>query len=127
MSINTKLINAQVTKALNDYGVEFTVYRDIYKEDAIGCKELIEPKREIGKIYGLVDNSTSSSTSVDDRKGFLKDTVTSSFYVPYSKDILIQENDYIMVDNTFYQLGEFVDVAHYNLLFQISAKRIDFE
>ena len=50
----------KVVNAINSYGYLVPIYRDIYKEDELGCKVLTESKSYISDIQCIIDNSSSS-------------------------------------------------------------------
>ena len=37
----------------------------------------------------------------------------------------LQENDYLEIDGVYYRVGIFLDLVHYNLLYQIPVERIE--
>ena len=117
----------KVVNAINSYGYLVPIYRDIYKEDELGCKVLVEQKSYVNDIQCIIDNSSSSRSKsiVDTGRGVVKGTSYATLYTPYDQELPLQENDLILYENCFYKVVEITDVVHYNILYQISLERID--
>ena len=117
----------KVVNAINSYGYLVPIYRDIYEEDELGCKVLAESKSYISDIQCIIDNSSSSKSKsiVDTGRGVVKGTSYATLYTPYSQELPLQENDFLLYENCFYKVIEITDVVHYNILYQISLERID--
>ena len=125
--MNINAIKSKVDAVINRYGTEIKVYRDIYSEDEYGCKNLDENMAYIGTIKGIIDNASSSRlpTKTNERQGIVKLDASATLYIPYEKDILIQEDDYLEIDEVYYRVGIFLDIVHYNLLYEIPIERIE--
>ena len=117
----------KVVNAINSYGYLVPIYRDIYEEDELGCKILVEQKSHIDNIQCIIDNSSSSRSKsiVDTGRGVVKGTSYATLYTPYNQELPLQENDLLLYENCFYKVIEITDVVHYNILYQISLERID--
>lgn len=125
--MNINAIKSKVDVVINQYGTEIKVYRDIYSEDEYGCKNLNENMAYIGTIKGIIDNASSSRlpTKTNERQGIVELDASATLYMPYEKDILIQEDDYLEIDGIYYRVGIFLDIVHYNLLYEIPIERIE--
>ena len=117
----------KVVNAINSYGYLVPIYRDIYKEDELGCKVLTESKSYISDIQCIIDNSSSSrgKNIADTGRGVVKGTSYATLYTPYIAELPLQEDDFILYENCFYKVVEITDIVHYNILYQISLERID--
>ena len=117
----------KVVNAINSYGYSVPIYRDIYEEDELGCKILVEQKSHIDNIQCIIDNSSSSRSKsiVDTGRGVVKGTSYATLYTPYIAELPLQENDFILYENCFYKVIEITDVVHYNILYQVSLERVD--
>ena len=117
----------KVVNAINSYGYLVPIYRDIYEENELGCKILVEQKSHIDNIQCIIDNSSSSRSKsiVDTGRGVVKGTSYATLYTPYIAELPLQENDFILYENCFYKVIEITDVVHYNILYQVSLERID--
>lgn len=125
--MNINAIKSKVDAVINQYGTEIKVYRDIYSEDEYGCKNLDENMTYIGTIKGIIDNASSSRlpTKTNERQGIVELDASATLYIPYEKDILVQEDDYLEIDGVYYRVGIFLDIVHYNLLYEIPIERIE--
>ena len=125
--MNINAIKSKVDAVINQYGTEIKVHRDIYSEDEYGCKNLNENMAYIGTIKGIIDNASSSRlpTKTNERQGIIELDASATLYIPYEKDILIQEDDYLEIDGVYYRVGIFLDIVHYNLLYEIPIERIE--
>ena len=119
----------KVVNAINSYGYLVPIYRDIYEEDELGCKILVEQKSHIDNIQCIIDNSSSgrSKNKVDTGRGVVKGTSYATLYTPYVKELSLQEDDFILHEDCFYKVIEITDVVHYNILYQVSLERIDID
>ena len=117
----------KVVNAINSYGYLVPIYRDIYEEDELGCKILVEQKSHIDNIQCIIDNSSSarSKNKVDTGRGIVKGTSYATLYTPYVKELSLQEDDFILYEDCFYKVIEITDVVHYNILYQASLERVD--
>lgn len=117
----------KVVNAINSYGYLVPIYRDIYEEDELGCKILVEQKSHIDNIQCIIDNSSSarSKNKVDTGRGIVKGTSYATLYTPYVKELSLQEDDFILHEDCFYKVVQITDVVHYNILYQVSLERID--
>ena len=117
----------KVVNAINSYGYSVPIYRDIYEEDELGCKILVEQKSHIDNIQCIIDNSSSSrgKNIADTGRGVVKGTSYATLYTPYNQELPLQENDLLLYENCFYKVIEITDVVHYNILYQVSLERVD--
>ena len=123
MSNLSAVVLPQVVKAINEYGVEVTVYRDIY-ENVIGVRTLVEEKREVAKIKIVIDNSNTSSTNNAryTKDGIISPQGTATLYYAFDSEVNLIKDDYIIIDNLVYILGVPSNLLHYNILYQVTAE-----
>ena len=119
----------KVVNAINSYGYLVPIYRDIYEEDELGCKILVEQKSHIDNIQCIIDNSSSSrgKNIADTGRGVVKGTSYATLYTPYIAELPLQEDDFILYENCFYKIIEITDIVHYNILYQVSLERVDID
>lgn len=128
---NRQTIQASVIKkvqsAINNYGYQVPIYRDIYQVDAMGCKTLKEEMSYIQDLQCVIDNSSSgrSKSVINNDQGIIKGFSYATLYATYTEDFPLQEDDFIVYENAYYKVLEIIDVVHYNLLYQVSLERID--
>ena len=117
----------KVVNAINSYGYLVPIYRDIYEEDELGCKVLVEQKSYVNDIQCIIDNSSSSKSKniADTGRGVVKGTSYATLYTPYNQELPLQEDDLILYENCFYKVVEITDIVHYNILYQVSLERVD--
>ena len=117
----------KVVNAINSYGYLVPIYRDIYEEDELGCKVLVEQKSYVNDIQCIIDNSSSSKSKniADTGRGVVKGTSYATLYTPYNQELPLQEDDLILYENCFYKVIEITDIVHYNILYQVSLERVD--
>lgn len=123
MSNLSAVVLPQVVKAINEYGVEVTVYRDIY-ENVIGVRTLVEEKREVAKIKIVIDNSNTSSTNNAryTKDGIISPQGSATLYYAFDSEVNLIKDDYIIIDNLVYILGVPSNLLHYNILYQVTAE-----
>ena len=64
----------KVVNAINNYGYNVPIYRDIYGEDELGCKVLQEPNVYIDDIVCIIDNSGGRvKSTVNTNRGIVKE------------------------------------------------------
>jgi len=130
---NRQTIQAGVIKkvqsAINNYGYQVPIYRDIYEVDAMGCKVLKEEMVHVQDLQCVIDNSSSgrSKSITNNDQGIIKGYSYATLYATYVKDFPLQEDDFIVYDNAYYKVLEIINVVHYNLLYQVSLERIDLD
>lgn len=119
----------KVQSAINSYGYLVPIYRDIYEVDAMGCKVLKEEMVHVQDLQCVIDNSSSgrSKSVTNNDQGIIKGYSYATLYATYVKDFPLQEDDFIVYENTYYKVLEIIDVVHYNLLYQVSLERIDLD
>lgn len=119
----------QVQNAINNYGYQVPIYRDIYEVDAMGCKVLKEEMVHVQDLQCVIDNSSSgrSKSITNNDQGIIKGYSYATLYATYVKDFPLQEDDFIVYDNAYYKVLEIINVVHYNLLYQVSLERIDLD
>ena len=128
MSINIPAIHAQVLSAINEYGYDIEIYRDIYETDELGCKTLTKPFTSIGTIRCIIDNYSSGrqKSVVNTNQGVILNESSATLYAPYVEDFLLKTGDFVEYDDITYKVEEISDTLHYHLLYTISLKRVDF-
>lgn len=130
---NRQTIQAGVIKkvqsAINSYGYQVPIYRDIYEVDAMGCKVLKEEMSYVQDLQCVIDNSSSgrSKSVTNNDQGIIKGYSYATLYATYVKDFPLQEDDFIVYENAYYKVLEIINVVHYNLLYQVSLERIDLD
>lgn len=119
----------KVQSAINNYGYQVPIYRDIYQVDAMGCKTLKEEMSYIQDLQCVIDNSSSgrSKSVINNDQGIIKGFSYATLYATYTEDFPLQEDDFIVYENAYYKVLEIIDVVHYNLLYQVSLERIDLD
>lgn len=119
----------QVQSAINNYGYQVPIYRDIYEVDAMGCKVLKEEMVHVQDLQCVIDNSSSgrSKSVTNNDQGIIKGFSYATLYATYTKDFPLQEDDFIVYDNAYYKVLEIINVVHYNLLYQVSLERVDLD
>lgn len=128
MSINQPSVLSQIQQAINEYGYEVQILRNIYEVDEIDCKKLVEAKKPIGKIKCIVDNygpSGYKKSIINTDKGIIKNETEGTLYAPYTPESLVQKDDFIRYDGVEYIVKQVTDVMHYHLLYNIELKRAD--
>ena len=126
MGINITTIRQQVDKALSEYGTEFTVYRDIYEVDELGCREIKQRMSRRTTIRGLLDTSAASAPYAQstENKGVLKSNEAYSLYVVYDEDLPVKLEDYVMIGEDYYLVKSFTNVMYYNILLKLSVEKV---
>ena len=118
----------KVVNAINNYGYNVPIYRDIYKEDELGCKVLQEPNVYIDDIVCIIDNSGGRTKStVNTNRGIVKEVSYATLYTPYQEDIPLQIDDIVLYENCFYKVTHILDLVHYHILLQASLERVDLD
>lgn len=119
----------KVQSAINNYGYQVPIYRDIYEVDAMGCKVLKEEMVHVQDLQCVIDNSSSgrSKSITNNDQGIIKGYSYATLYATYVKDFPLQEDDFIVYDNAYYKVLEIINVVHYNLLYQVSLERVDLD
>jgi len=128
MSINVNLLKTQIKNAINNYGTDIRILRDIYEKDEDGYEVLKESMRYISTIKCIIDNSSDNKEKkINNRQGIIMLNNKPSLYIPYDNDknIVIKEDDYIEIDGVYYKAKTFTDLVHYNLLYQIPLERVE--
>ena len=124
--MNISAIKSKVETIINEYGKDIKIYRDIYETDGCGCKNKVESMAYVNTIKGVIDNSTNTANNKNnDRQGIIQLNAKASLYIPYKEQPELQENDYLEIDGVYYRVGIFLDLVHYNLLYQIPVERIE--
>lgn len=121
--MNIKTLLPTIVNVLNEYGIDITVYRDVY-ENEVGVKTLKAKGVLVCKVKAVIDNSKSSSNVNNAYKvnGVVKPQGTATVYVAYDKSIDIQNGDYFIIDGLRYTLSLPQDLLHYHLLYQYDAE-----
>ena len=127
-SIQTSLYK-KVVNAIMSYGYKVPIYRDIYEDDELGCKILVEAKSYIDDIQCVIDNSSSSrsKTETNANRGVVKGVSYATLYAPYEVAFPLQEDDLILYEDVFYRVVEITDIVHYNILYKVSLERVDID
>ena len=115
MSYNYKALLPTVINAINNYGIDISIYRDIF-ESEVGVQTYKETKK-IAQIKGIIDNSSISKTSATTENEFKQNPISGTLYYSYDKDLDIQQGDFLIVNNIKYILDIPVDVLEVGLLY----------
>lgn len=112
----------QVVKAINEYGIEVTVYRNVY-ENQVGVRTLVKSGLEVATLKVVIDNSNGSSSNSNYKKeGIVVPKNTATIYYAYSEDIKLERDDFIIIDGVKYILSVPQNLLHYNILYQVVAE-----
>ena len=125
MSYNYKTLLPTVINAINNYGIDISIYRDFF-ESEVGVQTYKETKK-IAQIKGIIDNSSISKTSATTENEFKQNPISGTLYYSYDKDLDIQQGDFLIVNNIKYILDIPVDVLEVGLLYQCSLRRVKIE
>lgn len=125
MSYNYKTLLPTVINAINNYGIDISIYRDFF-ESEVGVQTYKETKK-IAQIKGIIDNSSISKTSATTENEFKQNPISGTLYYSYDKDLDIQQGDFLIVNNIKYILGIPVDVLEVGLLYQCSLRGVKIE
>jgi len=97
MSYNYKALLPTVINAINNYGIDISIYRDIF-ESEVGVQTYKETKK-IAQIKGIIDNSSISKTSATAENEFKQNPISGTLYYSYDKELDIQQGDFLIVNN----------------------------
>lgn len=122
MSYNYKALLPTVINAINNYGIDISIYRDIF-ESEVGVQTYKEIKK-IAQIKGIIDNSSISKTSATTENEFKQNPISGTLYYSYNKELDIQQGDFLIVNNIKYILDIPVDVLEVGLLYQCSLRGV---
>lgn len=122
MSYNYKALLPTVINAINNYGIDISIYRDIF-ESEVGVQTYKETKK-IAQIKGIIDNSSISKTSATTENEFKQNPISGTLYYSYDKELDIQQGDFLIVNNIKYILDIPVDVLEVGLLYQCSLRGV---
>lgn len=125
MSYNYKTLLPTVINAINNYGIDISIYRDFF-ESEVGVQTYKETKK-IAQIKGIIDNSSISKTSATTENEFKQNPISGTLYYSYDKDLDIQQGDFLIVNNIKYILDIPVDVFEVGLLYQCSLRGVKIE
>ena len=125
MSYNYKTLLPTVINAINNYGIDISIYRDFF-ESEVGVQTYKETKK-IAQIKGIIDNSSISKTSATTENEFKQNPISGTLYYSYDKDLDIQQGDFLIVNNIKYILDIPVDVLEVGLLYQCSLRGVKIE
>ena len=119
----------KVVNAINSYGYEVPVCRDIYEEDEIGCKVLVQPASYVGNLQCIIDNYSSQRNKNINNKnnGVVKSATYATMYAAFSENFILHQGDYIEYENCLYKVINIADTMHYHLLYTISLERVDMD
>lgn len=122
MSYNYKALLPTVINAINNYGIDISIYRAIF-ESEVGVQTYKETKK-IAQIKGIIDNSSISKTSATTENEFKQNPISGTLYYSYDKELDIQQGDFLIVNNIKYILDIPVDVLEVGLLYQCSLRGV---
>ena len=125
MSYNYKTLLPTVINAINNYGIDISIYRDFF-ESEVGVQTYKETKK-IAQIKGIIDNSSISKTSATTENEFKQNPISGTLYYSYDKELDIQQGDFLIVNNIKYILDIPVDVLEVGLLYQCSLRGVKIE
>jgi hypothetical protein len=127
MSYNYKKLLPKIQATINKYGVELDVYRDTY-ESEVGV-QTYKSTSLIAKIKGVLDNSKSSNSNVQQEQQFHQYSINGTLYYAYFQDTeySIEPGDYVVINNIKYILDMPVDILEVGLLYQVSVRGVKYE
>lgn len=127
MSYNYKKLLPKIQATIEKYGVELDVYRDTY-ESEVGVQTYKDTSL-VTKIKGVLDNSKSSNSSVQQEQQFHQYAINGTLYYAYFQDstYTIEPGDYVIINNIKYILDMPVDILEVGLLYQVSVRGVKYE
>lgn len=127
MSYNYKKLLLKIQATIEKYGVELDVYRDTY-ESEVGV-QTYKSTSLVTKIMGVLDNSKSSNSNVQQEQQFHQYSITGTLYYAYFQDprFTIEPGDYVVINNIKYILDMPVDILEVGLLYQVSVRGVKYE
>lgn len=127
MSYNYKKLLPKIQATIEKYGVELDVYRDTY-ESEVGV-QTYKSTSLIAKIKGVLDNSKSSNSNVQQEQQFHQYSINGTLYYAYFQDTeySIEPGDYVVINNIKYILDMPVDILEVGLLYQVSVRGVKYE
>lgn len=127
MSYNYKKLLPKIQATIEKYGVELDVYRDTY-ESEVGVQTYKDTSL-VATIKGVLDNSKSSNSSVQQEQQFHQYSITGTLYYAYFQDqrYSIEPGDYVIINNIKYILDMPVDILEVGLLYQVAVRGVKYE
>lgn len=127
MSYNYKKLLPKIQATIEKYGVELDVYRDTY-ESEVGVQTYKDTSL-VATIKGVLDNSKSSNSSVQQEQQFHQYAINGTLYYTYFQDstYTIEPGDYVIINNIKYILDMPVDILEVGLLYQVSVRGVKYE
>lgn len=127
MSYNYKKLLPKIQATIEKYGVELDVYRDAY-ESEVGVQTYKDTSL-VATIKGVLDNSKSSNSSVQQEQQFHQYSINGTLYYAYFQDptYTIEPGDYVIINNIKYILDMPVDILEVGLLYQVSVRGVKYE
>lgn len=127
MSYNYKKLLPKIQATIEKYGVELDVYRDTY-ESEVGVQTYKDTSL-VATIKGVLDNSKSSNSSVQQEQQFHQYSITGTLYYAYFQDstYTIEPGDYVVINDIKYILDMPVDILEVGLLYQVSVRGVKYE
>lgn len=127
MSYNYKKLLPKIQATIEKYGVELDVYRDTY-ESEVGV-QTYKSTSLIAKIKGVLDNSKSSNSNVQQEQQFHQYSINGTLYYAYFQDprYSIEPGDYVVINNIKYILDMPVDILEVGLLYQVAVRGVKYE
>lgn len=127
MSYNYKKLLPKIQATIEKYGVELDVYRDTY-ESEVGVQTYKDTSL-VATIKGVLDNSKSSNSSVQQEQQFHQYSITGTLYYAYFQDptYTIEPGDYVVINNIKYILDMPVDILEVGLLYQVAVRGVKYE
>lgn len=127
MSYNYKKLLPKIQATIEKYGVELNVYRDTY-ESEVGV-QTYKSTSLVTKIMGVLDNSKSSNSNVQQEQQFHQYSINGTLYYAYFQDTeySIEPGDYVVINNIKYILDMPVDILEVGLLYQVAVRGVKYE
>lgn len=127
MSYNYKKLLPKIQATIEKYGVELDVYRDTY-ESEVGV-QTYKSTSLVTKIKGVLDNSKSSNSNVQQEQQFHQYSINGTLYYAYFQDTeySIEPGDYVVINNIKYILDMPVDILEVGLLYQVTVRGVKYE
>lgn len=127
MSYNYKKLLPKIQATIEKYGVELDVYRDEYNNE-VGV-QTYKSTSLVTKIMGVLDNSKSSNSNVQQEQQFHQYSINGTLYYAYFQDprYTIEPGDYVVINNIKYILDMPVDILEVGLLYQVAVRGVKYE
>ena len=125
MSYNFKRLLPKIQNAIAEYGVNLTIYRDIF-ESEVGV-QTYKSTQKIATIKGVLDNSKGSTIKTGQESEFMQKEISGTLYYPYMSTPKILPGDYVIINDIKYILDTPVDLMEVGILYMVSVRGVRYE